>query len=89
MRSYLLAYDLDAPGKDHPPLIEALKKFPLSWRHLDTVWIVKTDWTVKQVRDHVKPHLGTTGKLLVLELSGEGAWSGLNDEAVAWLIQNL
>jgi hypothetical protein len=89
MRSYLLVYELDPPAKDDAPLTEAIKKFPLSWRHRDSVWIVKSDWAVKQVRDHVKPHIGNAGKLLVLELSGEGAWAGLSDEAVAWLIENL
>ena len=89
MRSYLLVYELIPPGTDLAPLIDAIKKFPLSFRHSDTVWIVKTDQAVKQVRDHVKPHIGSAGKLLVLELSGEGAWAGLTDEAVAWLIENL
>jgi hypothetical protein len=89
MRSYLLVYELIPPGTDLAPVTEAIKKFPLSLRHSDSVWIVKTDWAVKQVRDHVKPHVGSAGKLLVLELSGEGAWAGLNDEDVAWLIENL
>ena len=89
MKGYLIAYDLDPSGTDHSHVIQAIKKFPLSWRHLDSVWIVKTDWSVKQVRDHVKPHIGAAGKLLVLELAGEGAWAGLGDPAVAWLVENL
>jgi hypothetical protein len=89
MRSYLLVYELIPPGTDPAPVTEAIKKFPLSWRHGDSIWIVKTDSAVKQVRDHIKPHIGSVGKLLVLELSGEGAWAGLSDEAVAWLIDNL
>jgi hypothetical protein len=89
MRSYLIAYELIPPGTDVTPLLDAIKEFPLAWRDLDSVGVVKTDWTVKQVRDHLKPHIGSAGKLLVLELSGEGAWAGLSDEAVAWLIENL
>ena len=89
MKSYLIACALNRPGKDYTGLTDAIKKFPLSWHHFDSTWVVKTDWTVKQVRDHVKPHIDSTDELLVVELSGEGAWAGLNDEAVNWLVENL
>jgi hypothetical protein len=89
MKSYLIACDLNRPAKDNPGLIDALKKLPLSWHHLDSAWIVKTDWTARQVRDHIKPHLDPADELLVLELTGDGAWAGLNDQAISWLVDNL
>jgi hypothetical protein len=89
MKTYLIGYDLNRPRQDYAGLIDAIKQFPLSWHHLDSAWIVKTDWSAKQVRDHVKAHIGSTDKLLVMELSGEGAWTGLNDEAIDWLVENL
>jgi hypothetical protein len=89
MKSYLIGCDLNRPAEDYPGLIDAIKKFSLHWHHLESAWIVKSDWSAKQVRDHVKPHLDSTDELLVVELSGEGAWAGLNDEAVNWLIENL
>jgi hypothetical protein len=89
MKSYLIGYNLKRGPETAQGLIEAIKKFPLSWHHLDSTWIVKTDWSAKQVRDHVKPHLDGVDELLVVELSGEGAWAGLNDEAIKWLIENL
>jgi len=89
MKSYLIACDLNRPAKDYPGLIDAIKKLPLSWHHLESAWIVKTDWTARQVRDHIKPYIDPRDELLVVELSGEGAWAGLNDEAIAWLVENL
>jgi hypothetical protein len=89
MKTYLIGYDLNRPRQEHAGLTEAIKSFPLSWQHLDSAWIVKTDWSAKQVRDHVKAHIGSTDKLLVVELAGEGAWTGLNDEAIDWLVENL
>ena len=89
MKTYLIGCDLNRPAEDYPGLIDAIKKFSLHWHHLESAWIVKSDWSAKQVRDHVKPHLDSTDELLVVELSGEGAWAGLNDEAVNWLIENL
>jgi hypothetical protein len=87
MKTYLIGCNL--MRQDNAGLIDAMKQFPLSWHHLDSAWIVKTDWTAKQVRDHVKAHIGSTDKLLVVELSGEGSWSGLNDDAIDWLVENL
>jgi hypothetical protein len=89
MKTYLIGYDLKRPPQEYPGLMEAIKKFPLSWQHLASTWIVKTDGSAKQVRDQVKPHIDTADKLLVLELSGEGAWAGLSDEAIDWLVANL
>ena len=89
MKSYLVACDLNRPGRHYPELDAAIEQFPLRWHHLDACWIVKTEWSLKQVRDHLKPYLDATDELLVLELTGEGAWSGFNDEAIAWLSEHL
>jgi hypothetical protein len=89
MKTYLIGCDLNRSRQDYAGFTDAIKTFTLSWHHLDSAWIVKTDWSAKQVRDHVKTHLDSTDKLLVVELSGEGAWTGLNDEAIDWLVENL
>jgi len=89
MKTYLIGYDLNRPPQDYRGLIDAIKKFPVAWQHLASAWIVKTDWSAKQVRDHVKGSIDSTDKLLVLELTGEGAWAGLSDEAIDWLVKNL
>ena len=89
MKTYLIGCDFNRPAQDYAGLIDAMKTFLLSWHHLGSAWIVKSDWSAKQVRDHVKGHIHNGDKLLVVELTGEGAWAGLNDEAIDWLVENL
>jgi hypothetical protein len=89
MKSYLIGCDLNRPDQNYAGLIDAIKKLPLSWHHLDSAWIVKTDWSAREVRDHLKPHIDSPDELLVVELTGEGAWAGFNDEAVNWLSEHL
>ena len=88
MKSYIIGW-ARGPAQSNAGLDDVIKTFPLAWRYLDSTWIIKTDGGPRQVRDHIKPHLGPTDQLLVLELSGEGAWTGLNDEAIDWLVENL
>lgn len=89
MKSYLVACELNRPGKSYPEVSRAFETFARIWHHLESVWIVKTDWTAREVRNHLKPHIDSSDKLLVVELTGEGAWSGFNDEAVSWLSEHL
>jgi hypothetical protein len=89
MKSYLIGCDLNRPGRNYPELMAAFDQFPLRWHHLDCVWVVKVDWTVRQVRDHLKPHIDPTDELLVVELTGEAAWCGFNDDAIVWLSEHL
>jgi hypothetical protein len=89
MKSYFVGCGLNRPGKNYPDLVAAFEQFPQRWHHLEACWLVKTDWSVRQVRDHLKPHLDASDGLLVLELTGEGAWAGFNDEAIGWLSEHL
>ena len=89
MKSYLIGCDLNRPGKNYPELMAAFESLPLRWQYLESIWIVNTDWSAREVRNHLKPHVDAADRLLVLELTGEGAWSGFNDEAVSWLSEHL
>jgi len=89
MKTYLIGCDRNRPQQDYAGFIDALKQFPGSWHHLESAWIVKTDWSAKQVRDLFKAQIHSPDKLLVVELSGEGAWTGFSDEAIDWLVENL
>ena len=87
MRTYLIGYDLNKPGKDYAKLIQAIKDaFPTRWHELDSTWIVKTDLTAAQIRDRFKPPLiDNTDELLVVRLQAEWASWGLSEVGVNWL----
>jgi hypothetical protein len=90
VKTYLIGYDLNKSGKNYDGLIDKIKEIPtLWWHHLDSTWIIKTDQSAVQVRDQLKPYLDSDDELLVVRLTGEGAWTGFNERGSKWLKDNL
>lgn len=89
MATYLIGYDLNAPGQDYKELIEAIKTLGAWWHHLDSTWIVKHDGPATNIRDTLQPHIDANDELLVVKLTGEAAWVGFNTKGSTWLKNNL
>lgn len=90
MSTYLITYDLSQPGRDYSGLYEAIKGVGSTWWHcLESNWIVKTNSNAVAIRDTILPHIDSNDKLLVVKLSGEGAWKGFDTECSNWLKNNL
>jgi hypothetical protein len=86
MATYLISYDLNRPGQDYADLLEAIKGLGGAWWHyLDSTWIVKHDGPAKVIRNALRPHIDSNDELLVVKLSGEGAWAGFSEKASEWL----
>ncbi len=88
-KSMLISYDLNRPGQDYETLIKAIKALGGWWHHLDSTWIVKTTSTAVQVRDTLRRHIDANDELLVVVLTGEGAWAGFDVKGSKWLKENL
>lgn len=86
--SYLISYDLNAPGKNYTELYEAIKRLGGWWHHLDSTWIVTHPGSAEVIRDALKPYLDNNDKLLVVKCSGEGAWTGFINGG-QWLKDSL
>ena len=89
MATYMIGYDLNSPGQDYRPLLEAIKALGAWWNHLDSTWIVRHPGPATAIRDALQRHLDANDELLVVRLAGEGAWKGFNDKGSAWLKANL
>lgn len=91
MKTYLIGYDLNSPRQknDYKDLIEKLKTFGTRWHCLDSTWIIKTDVNATQIRDTLSPFIDSGDELLVVALTGEGAWCGFDDQCSSWLKNNL
>jgi len=90
MNTYLIGYDLNKTGKDYVNLIDNIKStFSYWWHHLDSTWVVKSNLSAVQIRDILGPLIDGNDELLVVRLSGEGAWKGFNDKGSKWLKENL
>ncbi len=89
-KTYLISYDLITPGKDYKTLHDAIKGLSNTWWHcLESVWIIKTSSDAVAIRDLLSKHIDQNDKLLVVGLSGEGAWIHFTDECSKWLKNNL
>lgn len=90
MATYLIGYDLNKSDKDYSELIEAIKGLSDTWWHqLDSTWIIKHGGDAASIRNALTAHIDSNDELLVVELSGEGAWAGFNERGSKWLKSNL
>jgi hypothetical protein len=90
MNTYLINYDLNTKGQDYKKLINKIETdFTCWWHHLDSLWIVKSDLTAKQILELLHPLIDDNDSLLVTKLSGEAAWQGINQNGAEWLSENL
>lgn len=89
MATHLIGYDLNKAGKNYDGLKDEIKKLGAWWHHLDSTWIVKSDLTVSQIRDKLSPYIDSDDELLVVTLTGAGAWKGFNTQGSDWLKKNL
>ncbi len=89
VNTYVIGYDLNSPGQDYAELFDAIKSYGYFWHHLDSTWIIKTDRSAVEVRNHLKGHIDRNDKLIVAELTGVAAWTGINDRGTKWLKDNL
>lgn len=87
--SYLISYDL-IKDKDYEKLFEGIKKISNGHsRILESVWIIGHNGPASEIRDSLKDYIDSDDKLLVLKLTGEGAWKNLGDSKTKWLKENL
>jgi len=89
MATYMVSYDLKAPGKDYKELIDYLKSLDNWWHNLGSTWVVVTSMTAVQLRDAINKHIDADDRVLVVKSAGEGAWRGFTDTAGEWLKENL
>jgi hypothetical protein len=89
MTVQLISYDLRVPNGDYTGLFEELKALGKSWHCLESVWLVQTGFSCKQIRDRLSRHLRANDKLLVAPMAGGWSTWGLSDECNKWLQDNL
>ena len=88
MASYIVCYDLRAPGRNYQALYERLKQYPQWGKVTESTWVVVTSWTAQQVRDDLFGYLDTNDRIFVVKSAGEAAWQNSICEN-AWLQGHL
>jgi len=84
MSAYIVSYDLHKRGQNYECIIEKLKGYPEHWHMQQSVWIISTNQTVVQIRDHLMSCLDENDNLFVGKLSA-AAWHGFAPAAEPWL----
>ena len=85
-KSYLIGYDLNKSGQDYTTLIEEIIKFGGYWHCLDSTFIIKTSSTAVEIRDYLTTFIDSNDELLVVGLTGEGAWTtAFSNKCSKWL----
>jgi hypothetical protein len=89
MATYIVSYDLMKQGQNYTCIVQKLNADPIHWHAQGSVWIIETNQTAVQVRDHLQSCLDSNDKLIVARLHGEAAWMGYGDNITNWLKERL
>ena len=82
----LITYDLNKPGQNYNDLYEEIKKAGTWWHHLDSTWIINTEYSSIEWNTRLKKHMDSNDSLLIIEVCDnyqgwlpEKAWEWLNE----------
>ena len=78
-----ITYDLKAPGRDYKPLYDAIKTYT-GCHALDSCWLIDTQKTTEQVRDHLNGKVDGNDEIFVVKLRQDWA-TNFRDQATEWL----
>ncbi len=87
MALLLITYDLNNPGQNYEDLYNEIKSYKIWWHHLDSTWIIKTEKSASEVRDHLGKHIDLNDELLIVKIDS-WAGKGFKDRAYKWLHNN-
>src|SRR5258708_1992854 len=73
MKRWLIGYLLQSPGLEHADFFDALKNAGAT-RLMPSHWVLESDKTAMELRDHFVALLAPNDQLLVAELGQEVVW---------------
>ena len=92
MKTFLISYDLGVPEThaDYVALFNYLKSLYTIWaRPVKSVWIIKSDKNVAQIRDEIKLVLDQNDKLIVVEMASNWGTYNVVKEVTDWMKNNI
>jgi hypothetical protein len=79
MGIFLVTYDIKVKKdakEEYPGLLKAIRALGQRLHALQSVWLVRSSQSTKQIKDDLKKHLRESDKLLVVKLTGDSSWTG-------------
>lgn len=85
MNTYLISYDLQAPGRNYQPVYDYMATFTDSMKPLQTVYLVKTSRTATEIGNALSSIVDSNDKVLVIAISTSD-WATYNlPNTTKWL----
>lgn len=85
MNAYLVSYQLARPAASSNAVEAQIKAHATYFRVQDSVWIIVTGQSARDISAGLKRHLGTSDQLFVVRLFREASWGGFSPQADKWL----
>ncbi len=90
MFTHLVSYDLIKPNKDYTSLITFLKSYAVWAKPLESVWLIKNNFTAEETRNQIQKHTDANDKVLVVTVTKDtAAWVNLPQDVSNWIHNNL
>ena len=90
MHTHLVSYDLIKPHKDYTTLITFLKSYSSWAKPLESVWLVKNNFTAEETRNQIQHHTDANDKVIVVTVTSDtAAWTNLPNDVSTWIKNNL
>ena len=87
MAAYVVSYDL-VGDRDYSKLYSALKSYSAWGRVVESTWVIVSNASAVEVRDHLTSYMDSDDRILVVKSGTEAAWRNVicdND----WLKNNI
>ncbi|MBI3853119.1 MAG: SinR family protein [Verrucomicrobia bacterium] len=85
----IISYDLTKPGQSYEPLIQRIKGLG-DWARLGgSAYLVFTQYTPVQVRDHLWAVIDKSDKIFVGTCPPPAAWEGMPKDVSDWILARM
>lgn len=89
MNTMLISYDLRLPGRNYENLHEHLKSYSGYAKPLESLWLIETYLSSKEIRDRVRRYIDSSDGIFVVDITNDTmAWFGIPQKVSDW-IKNL
>jgi hypothetical protein len=89
MKTIQVNYDLKQPGRNYAAVEQYIKGHG-TWAHpLESLWLIRTDKGVAQVRDELKRHVHPQDRVLVFDVTGDAWATNWVGEATEWMKEEM
>jgi hypothetical protein len=89
MKTIQINYDLRAPGRNYQPVYDYIKSYGTYAKPLESLWLVRTNKTVGQVRDDLTQLVDRNDKVLVFDVTGDAWASNYDDPHIQWMYGHM